>query len=50
MSEKTCVGNGRFFYFNDDDRLELFIYKKTCPADKNKSCVILIECHELNWN
>ena len=24
MVEKICVGNGRFLYFNDDDKLDIY--------------------------
>ena len=34
MNEKSCVGNGRLFYFNDDGKLELFYMQKQLSVEK----------------
>ena len=48
--DKICVGNGGFFYFNDDGKLYLcYKPKGIYPIIKNNSSVILIECTETNW-
>ena len=49
MSEKSCVGNFRLFYLNNDGKLELFyIQKKILPVEKKS--ILFIECTGLNWN
>ena len=46
----VCVGNGRFFYFKDDGKLDLHVLvKKRYPVLKINSSVIFIECTEMNW-
>ena len=51
INDNICVGNDRFFYLNDDGKLELFyMQKKTFPAEKQNNYVIFIEWTELNWN
>ena len=43
------MGNVRFFYFNDDGKLDLYyILKIRHPVIKNNLPVILIECTETN--
>ena len=45
----VCVGNGIFFYFNKDGKLDLYILvKKKTPCSEKKS-VLFIECTEMNW-
>ena len=48
--DKICVGNGRFFYFNNDGKLDLCcILKRRYPVIKQNSSVISIERTEMNW-
>ena len=45
-----CVGNGRFFYFRDNGKLDLYhIVKIRYLVIKNNLSVIFIECAEMNW-
>ena len=50
ISDKICVGNGIFFYFNDDGKLEIFYMHKILPVEKRNTFVLFIEWTELNWN
>ena len=36
MSDKSCVVNGRFFYFGNDGKLEKFYIKKNIAGRKTK--------------
>ena len=49
MYEKSCVGNGRFFYFDDDGRLDIFHLKKNLVGKINTS-VLFIEFNSLIRN
>ena len=47
--DKLCVGNDRFFYFNDVGKLDIYyILKIIYPVIKNNSSVLFIECTEMN--
>ena len=47
--DKICVGNGRFFYFNDDCKLDIYYtLKRIHPVINNNSSVLFIECTEMN--
>ena len=49
MNEKSCVGNGRLFYFNYDGKLGLLsIQKKRLPLKRRNNYDIFIEYTELN--
>ena len=45
---KICVGNGRFFYFNNDGKLYLCYISKRRYLVIKKSSVIFIEFTEMN--
>ena len=48
--DAVSVGNGRFFYFNEDGKLDLHvIVKGRYPVLKINSSVPFIECTEMNW-
>ena len=41
--DKICVGNGRFFYFNDDGKLDLYcILKRRYPVIKKNRQFFLL--------
>ena len=45
----VCVGNGRFFYFNEGGKLDIYVIVKIrYPVLKNNSSVLFIECIEMN--
>ena len=45
----VCVGNGIFFYFNEDGKLDLHVLaRKRYPVLKTNSSVLFIECTEMN--
>ena len=50
MNKKSSVGNGRSFYFNDDEKLELFYMQRNISCGKRNTSVIFVECTELIWN
>ena len=48
--DNICVGNGLFFYFNDDGKIDIYVLvKEEIPCSKTNSSVIFIECTEINW-
>ena len=48
--DKFFVGNGGFFYFNDDGKLDLYIVlKRGYSVLKKNSSGIFIEWTEMNW-
>ena len=40
MNEKSCAGNFRLFYFNDDGKLELFYMQKHLPVETRNTSVL----------
>ena len=45
-----CVGNGRFFYFRDDGKLDIYyMVKRRYPVIKNNSSDLFVEWNEMNW-
>ena len=48
MNKRSCVGNVRFFYSNDNEKLELFHIPKKLPV--KKTYVHFIECTEIICN
>ena len=49
MNRRSCVGNYRFFYFNDDSKLDLSHIQKIYCLWK-KTSVLFIEYTEIIWN
>ena len=48
--DKNCVGNGIFFYFNDDGNLDLYyIVKYIYPVININSSIIFVEYTGMNW-
>ena len=45
----VCVGNGRFFYFNEDGKLYLHVIAKRRYPVLKQSSVIFIKFTEINW-
>ena len=45
----VCVGNGRFFYFNKDGKLDIHVILKRRYPVLKKSPVPFIKCTEMNW-
>ena len=48
MNKRSCVGNGRFFYFNDNGKLDLSHIQKN--IDCENKCVLFIEYTWIIWN
>ena len=45
-----CVGNGLFFYFRDDGKLDIYyMVKRRYPVIKNNSSDPFVEWNEMNW-
>ena len=49
MIKRSCVGNGRIFYFNDYGKLESFHICKNYSYENNTS-VLFSECTKTIWN
>ena len=49
ICDKICVGDGTFFYFSDDGKLDLcYILKRRYPVITKNSSVFFLECTKMN--